>query len=90
MSTILALVDLILLVFLITLVARAVLDWTSALGSRERGGGVAKAQEITHRITEPVIAPVRQLLPSVGAGGVRIDLAFTVVFLLTVVLRALI
>ncbi len=88
MSVIGSVLGLVLLLFLIALVARAVLDWTSVLTSS--GRGVARAREVAHRVTEPVISPVRRLLPPVRVGGVGIDLAFTVVFIATVILRSLV
>jgi YggT family protein len=87
-SVIASLLGLILLLFLIALVVRAVLDWTSMLASG--GRGIARAQELSHRVTEPVIGPVRRLLPPVRIGDLRIDLAFTVVFVATVILRSLV
>jgi YggT family protein len=69
-------------------VVRAVLDWTSVLASG--GRGVARAREVSHRVTEPVIGPVRRALPPVRIGDVQIDLAFTVVFIATVILRSVV
>ena len=88
MSVIGSLLELILLLFLIVLVLRAILDWTSVLAFG--GQGVERAREISHRLTEPVIGPVRRVLPPVRIGSVQIDLAFTVVFFATVVLRSLV
>jgi YggT family protein len=87
-SVIGSLLGLILLLFLIALVVRAVLDWTSLLSSG--GHGVARAQEISHRVTEPVIGPVRRVLPPVRIGQVQLDLAFTVVVVATMILRSLV
>jgi YggT family protein len=87
-SVIGSVLGLVLLLFLIVLVVRAVLDWTSVLASG--GEGLARARGISHRITEPVISPVRRVLPPVGVGGVQIDLAFTVVLVATVILRSLV
>ena len=81
-----SLLGLVLLLFLIALVARAVLDWTSVLATG--GHGVARAREFSHRITEPVIGPVRRVLPPVRIGSVQLDLAFTVVFIATALLRS--
>jgi YggT family protein len=83
-----SLLSLVLLLFLIALVVRAVLDWTSVLASG--GRGVARAREVSHRVTEPVIGPVRRALPPVRIGDVQIDLAFTVVFIATVILRSVV
>ena len=88
MSIIGSLLSLVLLLFLIALVVRAVLDWTSVLASG--GQGTARAREISHRVTEPVIGPVRRALPPVRIGDVSIDLAFTVVFFATVILRSVV
>ena len=88
MSALGALLGLVLLLFLIALIARAVLDWTGMLGSG--GEGVRRAREISHRVTEPVIAPVRRVLRPVRIGDVSLDLAFTAVFVATLILRSLV
>ena len=41
-------------------------------------------------MTEPVIAPLRRVLRPVRLGRVATDLAFTVVFLAAIVLRAVV
>ena len=88
MSVIGSLLSLVLLLFLIALVVRAMLDWTSVLASG--GRGLARVRDISHRVTEPVIGPVRRVLPPVRVGDLRIDVAFTVVFVVTVILRSLV
>jgi YggT family protein len=87
-SVIGSLLSLVLLLFLIALVVRAMLDWTSVLASG--GRSLARVRDISHRVTEPVIGPVRRVLPPVRAGDLQIDLAFTVVFVVTVILRSLV
>ena len=44
---------------------------------------------LAHRATEPVIAPVRRVLRPVRTGGMSIDVAFTVVFFVAVILRSI-
>jgi YggT family protein len=83
-----SLLGLVLLLFLIALVARAVLDWTSVFATG--GHGVARARGFSHRVTEPVIGPVRRVLPPVRIGSVQLDLAFTVVFIATALLRSVV
>ena len=78
------------LLFLLVLIARAVLDWAGVLGPGGGGGGVGRARELSHRVTEPVIGPVRRVLKPVRIGGVQLDLAFTVVFVATLILRLLV
>lgn len=41
-----------------------------------------------HRVTEPVLAPVRRKLPPVHLGGVSLDLSVTVVLIAVIVLRS--
>jgi YggT family protein len=89
MSVLGSLLSLLLLLFLIALVARAVLDWAGVL-TPSSGGGVRRARELTHRVTEPVIGPVRRVVRPVRVGGAQIDLAFTVVFFATLILRSLV
>ena len=51
---------------------RAVLSWFPVRG----GGFVAQVQRVLFDITEPVLAPVRRLIPPAG----MFDLSFMVVF----------
>ncbi|MGW4370187.1 YggT family protein [Nocardia takedensis] len=74
--------------FIVILIARMILDWVVLLG-RTTNPWVLRARDLTQRATEPVIAPVRKLLPPMRAGGVAIDLAFTIVFILALVLRSI-
>ncbi|MEV6288540.1 YggT family protein [Kribbella sp. NPDC051770] len=71
--------------FILVLIVRMVLDWTGMASGAARGG---RARELAHAWTEPVIAPVRRKLPPLRAGGIGIDLAFTVVFVAALILRA--
>ncbi|WP_019928801.1 YggT family protein [Nocardia sp. BMG111209] len=86
MSLIGTLLGIVLTVFIVLLIARMVLDWVEVLGGRSEWA--RRGRRITHASTEPVIAPVRRVLPPLRAGGMSIDLAFTVVFLLALVLRS--
>lgn len=72
--------------FILLLIGRLILDWATVLGSNP--SWTRRARELTHTATEPVIAPVRKVLRPVRAGGVSIDLAFTVVFVLALILRS--
>jgi YggT family protein len=89
MSAVGALLGLALLIFELVLVARIVLDWVGVLATGG-GGELARVRGWTHAVTEPVIAPVRRMIRPLRLGGVSIDLAFTVVFVLVVVLRSIV
>ena len=89
MSAVGALLGLILLIVELVLVARVVLDWVGVLAPGG-SGGVVRAREWTHAVTEPLIAPVRRFVRPVRFGSVSIDLAFTLVFIAVVVLRSVV
>lgn len=74
-------------VFILLLIARMVFDWTRLL-TTAGPPWLARARTLTHASTEPVLAPARRVLRPVRAGGLSIDVAFTVVFILALILRS--
>jgi YggT family protein len=90
-GALLGLVSLALLLFQLLLVARAILDWTVALAGPSAARSVrSRLSAGVRALTEPVLAPVRRVIPPLRAGGVGIDLSFIVVFVAIVLIRALI
>ncbi|GAA3398710.1 YggT family protein [Cryptosporangium minutisporangium] len=91
MSAVGALLGLVLWLFWLVLIARVILDWSVVLAGPPAWGGVrAKAINVVTRITEPVLAPVRKIVPPLRVGGVSIDLALILVFFAVVILRGLV
>jgi YggT family protein len=91
MGAVLALVSLVLLLMQVLLIARAVLDWTATLAGPSAYGSVrSRLSAGVYAVTEPVLAPVRRIIPPLRLGGFAIDTAFIVVFLAIVVIRSLI
>jgi YggT family protein len=91
MGPVLAIVSLVLLLMQVLLIARAVLDWSVTLAGPSAYGSVrSRLSAVVHAVTEPVLAPVRRVLPPLRLGGFSIDTAFIVVFLAIVVIRSLI
>jgi len=88
MSVIGTLLGFALTVFVLLMVARMVFDWAGLVGGGSRSPWMSRARAVSHAGTEPVIAPVRRVLRPVRAGGISIDLAFTVVFVLALILRS--
>jgi len=86
MSAIGTLLGWVLTLFVLLMIARMILDWVGVL-ARSSPPWTRRARALAHAGTEPVIAPVRRMLPTVRAGGIGIDLAFTVVFILAIILR---
>jgi YggT family protein len=87
-GSLLALVSFVLLLFQLILVLRAILDWSVALAGPSMPGSFrSRLTRGVWSVTEPVLAPVRRVIPPLRAGGVGIDLSFIVVFLAIVILR---
>jgi YggT family protein len=88
MSSIGTVLATLLLLFELVMVARMVLDWVAM----PAGGGTgwsSRARLLTHRLTEPVIAPVRRVLRPVRIGSLSMDVAFTAVFVAVLILRSI-
>ncbi|GGM53921.1 YggT family protein [Dactylosporangium sucinum] len=91
MGPVLGLVSLLLLLVQLLLIARAIVDWSAVLAGPAQYGSVRqRVSSGIFAVTEPILAPVRKVIPPLRMGGVSLDLAFIVVFLAIIVLRALI
>ena len=67
MRAVLDIILLILQVYIWLLIAAAVLSWLIAFNVvNTRNQFVAAVAEFLYRITEPVLAPIRRILPSMG------------------------
>jgi YggT family protein len=88
MSLLIAAVATLLLLFQILLLARAALDWTAVLAGPSAPQSVRdRLSTAVRRVTEPVLAPVRRVLPPLRLGRVVLDTAFIAVFLGVLLLR---
>jgi YggT family protein len=61
--------------YVIVLVARALLSWVPA----RPGSPLTGVTRVLDKITEPVLRPVRRILPPIRAGGMGIDLSIIIV-----------
>ena len=69
-------------IYLLVLVARAILSFFPV----RPGTGLASVQHVLMQLTEPIIAPVRRIIPPAG----MFDLSFLVVFIvIQIVLSAM-
>jgi YggT family protein len=90
-GAVLAVVSFALLLMQLLLVARAVLDWSVVLAGPSAAGGVrARLTRGVYAVTEPVLAPVRRVIPPLRLGGMAIDLAFIIVFFGIILIRSII
>ncbi|HXW38674.1 MAG TPA: YggT family protein [Acidimicrobiales bacterium] len=64
-------------IYVIVLIVRALLSWFPA----SPGSALSQVNRALDRVTEPVLRPVRRILPPVRAGGMAIDLSILVVIL---------
>ena len=64
-------------IFLLCLLGRIVLSWFPPSGP----GPLETVRQVLFSVTEPVLGPVRRLLPMVRIGGMGLDLSPIVVFL---------
>jgi YggT family protein len=64
-------------ILIIALVARALMSWFPA----EPGSSAYSIVRVLDRFTEPILRPIRRLLPPVRAGGMAIDLSIIIAIL---------
>ncbi len=83
MSPFLQLLGAVVTVYLVIMGARAVLSWFPPSSS---GGGLATVNRLLMDLTEPVLAPLRRIIPPAG----MFDLSFMVAFFGLLILRGLI
>ena len=63
--------------FLLCLLGRIVLSWFPPSGP----GPLESIRQVLFRITEPVLGPLRAILPPVRIGGMALDLSPMIVFI---------
>ncbi|MBF6556018.1 MAG: YggT family protein [Acidimicrobiales bacterium] len=71
--------------FLLVLFAYSILSWFTASGRLAYDSPVRKVQNVLSAICEPVLRPIRRIIPPVQVGGVGLDLSVMVVFLIVLV-----
>jgi YggT family protein len=91
MTLFVAVVATVLLLFQMVLLARVVLDWTAALAGASAAGSVrARLSAGVRAVTEPVLAPVRRVLPPLRLGRIALDTSFIAVFVAVLLLRRIV
>jgi YggT family protein len=75
------------LVFFLLLIGRLVLDWIQTLARSWRPHGVVLViAEAVYTVTDPPLRALRRAIPPLRIGAFQVDLAFFVLFLITVIL----
>ncbi len=86
MLSLLNLIDTVIQIYIYVLIASAVLSWLIAFNVvNTRNQFVAMIADALWRLTEPVLAPIRRILPNLGG----LDLSPVVLILLLIFLRNL-
>ena len=70
--------------YLIVMFARIILSWFPI----EPGSGLAQIYGFLYSITEPVLGPIRRVIPPMGMGGMGLDLSPLIVFFGISILRS--
>ena len=78
----------VLTVFLVLLFLRLIFEYVFLLARSFRPTGlVAMLLELIYTVTDPPLKVLRRVLPPLRIGGVSLDLAFLVLFILVTILR---
>ena len=84
----LALIGYLLYLFLIVLFAYSILSWVTMAGNLAYDSPILKIQAVLARICEPVLRPVRRIIPPIRAGGANLDLSVLMVWVVILVLTS--
>lgn len=90
-STIAAILNLLLYLYVLVLLARLVLEYIPMFNPRWRptGAGLVAA-EVVYTITDPPVKFFRRLIPPVRVGGLSLDFGFMVTMLAVFILMAIV
>lgn len=70
--------------FFVALIGRFVIDWVQVLSrSWQPKGPLLVVAEAIYTVTDPPLKALRKVIPSPNLGGIRLDLSFLVLILLT-------
>jgi YggT family protein len=76
--------------FFLTLIGRLVFDWVQVLSRDWRPkGAVLVVAELVYTVTDPPLRLLRRVIPSINLGGMRIDIAFLVLMVITSLLMTI-
>lgn len=73
--------------YILVLFVRALLSWARPPVG---GGAMYQVDRVLAAITEPVLRPIRRVVPSVRTGAVAIDLSVFVLFVICLILLRII
>ena len=78
----------VLTVYTILLFVRVIISWATMFGFRPPYSGPLRTiLDLLDDVTEPLLRPLRALIPPIRAGGVGLDLSIIIAFVILAVLR---
>ena len=87
MGYVLQLLGFVVFVFFIALILRMVFDWVQMFSRDWRPRGVVLvAAEAIYSTTDPPLKALHRVIPPLRIGGIQLDLAFILLFLIVVIL----
>jgi YggT family protein len=75
------LIVLLLELFLLTLIAYSILSWYLAYARVSYDSPAFKVNKVLSAVCDPVLRPIRRLIPPLRVGGVGLDLSVLILFL---------
>jgi YggT family protein len=76
-------------IYLLILFVKVIMSWVLVLGGRPPSSGAARmAIDLVDDVTEPVLRPLRGVVPPVRMGGMGLDLSLILLFIILFVVRA--
>jgi YggT family protein len=86
-SAIKSLLWLVVFLFFISLIIRLVFDWIQVFSRDWKPRGIVLIlAEAVYSVTDPPLRALRRFIPPLRLGAVQLDLAFTVLFLIILIL----
>jgi YggT family protein len=87
-NALLSVLCIVLTVYTLILLVQVILSWAVLFGFRPPfSGPVRTIIDLLDDVTQPVLRPLRRLIPPVRAGGMGFDLSVLVAFVILAVLR---
>ena len=91
MSTIGAILDVLIGLAIFLVIARLVIDWVQMLARQWRPSGfVAVLCEAIYSVTDPPLRALRRVIPPIRLGGVMLDLSAMVLLLMLFIAQSLV
>ena len=90
MNAVRSLLSLVVFLFLLALIIRLVFDWIQVFSRDWKPKGIVLVlAEAVYSVTDPPLRALRRVIPPLRLGSVQLDLAFTLLFLVTIIVYQL-